>query len=129
MTRHIVIVILTALAVAIVSVGIGESLGQRTMLKQTRIQLDDVQAMLLVNRIGDERKIKSLLARGCVSAASIEIDHSENADMKLLSEFLNGKLDQPTIRYIARQDPNILGELKSFKSKYQNTWQEPQCAN
>ena len=127
MTRRTVIFVFAALVIAILSIGLGESLGERTMLKGVRKQLDGVQAMLLVNRIGDERKIKSLLARGCASAAAIEVDHSENSDMKLLAEFLNGKLDQPTIRYIANQDPNLLKELKKFKSKYGNPWQEPEC--
>lgn len=85
--------------------------------------------MLLVDRIVGERKIKSLLARGCTAEAMATIDHNENSDLKLLAEFANGNLDRPTITYITNQAPNILDELKTFKSKYENTWQEPDCKN
>jgi hypothetical protein len=99
------------------------------MLKQAGIQLDGVQAMLLFDRIRQERKIKSLLERGCLTAATSTLDHDENVDMNLLAEFVRGRLDQPSITYIANLDSNIFNELKTFKSKYGNTWPEPNCNN
>jgi hypothetical protein len=129
MTRRNVYLSVSAILIAFISFAIGESLGQRTMLKQASIQLDGVQAMLLFDRIGKERKIKSLLERGCLTAATSTLDHDENVDMNLLAEFVRGRLDQPSITYIANRDSNILNELKTFKSKYGNTWSEPTCNN
>jgi hypothetical protein len=57
------------------------------------------------------------------------VDHHENSDLKLLAEFVNGDLDRPAITYITNQAPNILDELRTFKSKYGNTWREPECSN
>lgn len=85
--------------------------------------------MLLVDRIVEERKEKSLLAHGCATEAMTMVDHHENSDLKLLAEFVNGDLDRPTITYITNQAPNILDELRTFKSKYGNTWREPECSN
>ena len=116
-------------ALVLLSFVIGESIGQRSMRRPFSIQLDGVQAMLLIDRIVEERKIKSLLARGCASEAMTVVDINENSDLKLLAEFVNGKLDHPTLAYITRQDPNILEELGTFKSKYGSTWQEPDCRN
>jgi hypothetical protein len=99
------------------------------MLRPLGIQVDGVQAMLLIDRIVEERKVKSLLAQGCATEAMRAVDINENADLKLLGEFVNGKLDRPTLDYITHQSPNILEELRTFKSKYGTTWQEPVCKN
>jgi hypothetical protein len=129
MTRRNIYLVLAAAIIAALSVAIGESLGQRSMLKQAGIQLDGVQAMLLFDRIVEERKLKSLLAHGCATEAMTAIDHNENSDLKLLAEFANGKLDQSAVTYISNRDANILNELKTFKSKFGNTWPEPECKN
>jgi hypothetical protein len=129
MSRRNLFFALTIVIIATLAFAIGESLGQRSMLKQAGVQLDGVQAMLLFDRIVEERKIKSLLAHGCATEAMTAIDHDENSDMKLLAEFANEKLEQSTITYIANRDPNLLKELKTFKSKYGNTWPEPECKN
>lgn len=122
-------VFIAMMAIAIAAFVIGDSIGQRSMRKPVRIQVDGLQAMLLVNRIVEERKIKALLAGGCATEAMTAVDHYENSDLKLLTEFVNGNLDEGTITYITNQAPNILNELKTFKSKYGNTWREPQCKN
>ena len=129
MTRRTMIFTLAVVIVAALSFGIGESLGQRSMLRSLKVQLDGVQAMLLVDRIVEERKVKSLLAHGCATEAMTMVDHHENSDLKLLAEFINGNLDRSAITYITNQAPNILNELRTFKSKYGNTWREPECSN
>jgi hypothetical protein len=125
--RNVILAFVIA-AATISSFVIGDSIGQRSMRKPIRIQVDGVQAMLLVDRIVDERKIKSLLAHGCATEAMTMVDHQENSDLKLLSEFVNGDLDLPALTYITNQSPDILNELKTFKSKYGNTWREPECS-
>jgi hypothetical protein len=129
LTRRNVILAFGIVAVAISSFVIGDSFGQRSMRKPIRIQVDGVQAMFLVDRIVEERKVKSLLARGCATETMTMVDHQENSDLKLLTEFVNGDLDRPALAYITNQAPDILNELKTFKSKYGNTWREPVCSN
>jgi hypothetical protein len=113
MTRRTMVFTLAAVIVAALSFGIGESLGQRAMLQSLKVQLDGVQAMLLVDRIVEERKVKSLLAHGCATEAMTRVDHQENSDLKLLAEFVSENLDRPAITYITNQAPNILNELKT----------------
>ena len=116
-----------AVAIAVLSFGIGESVGQRSMLRPLRIQVDGIQAMLLVDRIVEERRIKSLLARGCTTKAMGEVTNNENADLRTLSRFADGKLDQPTIEYISNQDPNLLNELKTLNGAYVDHWSAVEC--
>jgi hypothetical protein len=77
MTRSNVMLVFGAIAIAGLSFAVGESLGQRAMLKALRINLDDVQAMLLVDRVVSERKLKSLLAHDCAIEAMTTVDHNE----------------------------------------------------
>jgi hypothetical protein len=128
MTRRNVLALACAAAViAALFFGIGASLGQRSMVRSLRIQIDSVQAMLLVNRIVEERRIKSLLARGCGNKAIGEITNDENSDLRMLSSFVDDHLDRPTIEYINNQDPKLLDELKTFDGKFVNTWSANEC--
>jgi putative effector of murein hydrolase len=80
MTRRNVVALACAAAImAALFVGIGVSLGQRSMIRSLRIQIDGVQAMLLANRMVKERRIKSLLARGCGNKAIGEIINNESS--------------------------------------------------
>jgi hypothetical protein len=123
--RNWTIIALTVL-LAVVLFGGGVILGQRLMFRTFRLELDGVQARLLIDRIVGEQRIKSLLARGCVREALGDISNGELADRKTLSEFVYGKLDKDTIAYIKRRDPNVLNELDSPKGSYTNTW--PGCS-
>jgi hypothetical protein len=118
---------MTALAVvlAIVLFGIGVILGQRRSIGAFSLQLHGIQATLLFDRIVQERELKSLLARGCLTEAIGEISNNELADRKTLSEFVREKLDRDTIAYINRRDSNILNELDSPAGQFANTW--PGC--
>jgi hypothetical protein len=97
------------------------------MVRSLRSQIDSVQATLLVNRIVEERRIKSLLARGCGTKAIGEITNNENSDLRMLSRFVDSNLDGPTIEYINNQDPKLLNELKAFDGKFVNTWSAGEC--
>ena len=109
---------------AIVLFGVGVIVGQRLMLRAVSVQLRDVQAMLLFNRIVQEREIKSLLTRGCVTQATGEVSNNELADRKTLAGFVHEKLDRDTIAYINKRDANILNEDPPAGS-FTNTW--PGC--
>jgi len=116
-----------AVVAAALSFVIGDSFGQRSMLRQAHVQVEGIQAMLLVDRIVEERKIKSLLMRGCTKEAITAVDINENSDLKLLASYLAKELDQGTIDYINHHDPNMLNELKTFKSKYGDKWPVVEC--
>jgi hypothetical protein len=118
---------LTALSMvlAIMLFGVGVILGQRLMFRGFGVQLRGVQATLLFDRIVQEREIKSLLARGCVTEAMGEISNNELADRKTLADFVRRKLDRDTLAYINTRDPNILNELESPAGSFENTW--PRC--
>jgi hypothetical protein len=125
--RNVVGLAGAAVVIAALFFGIGVSLGQRSMVRSLRIQIDSIQAMVLANRIIEERRIKSLLARGCGNKAIGEITNNENLDLKTLSEFVGNSLDRPTIEYINNLDPKLLDELKTFDGKFVNTWSGTEC--
>jgi hypothetical protein len=106
---------------------VGDSVGQRTMLKGMRVQLDGTQASLAFNRLLDERHWKELLEKGCVAQAAKALDVAEDKDMELLAGFIRGKLDDAAIKYISDRDPGLIEQLKLFKSKYGSTWSEEAC--
>jgi hypothetical protein len=118
---------ITALTVilAIVLFGIGVKLGQGRSFSALSVQLRDIQATLLFDRIVEEREIKLLLARGCVTEAIGAISNDELADRKTLSDFVHEKLDRDTIAYINKRDSNILNELDSPTGSFTNIW--PGC--
>jgi hypothetical protein len=125
MTRRNWIISAAVVLLAIGLIGVGVILGQRLMFRAFSVQLRGVQAMLLVDRVVQERGIKSLLARGCVTEAIGEISNNELADRKTLLEFSHEKLDRNSIAYINKQDPKILNELDAPMGAFTNTW--PGC--
>jgi hypothetical protein len=126
--RIMVVVLVCGFAVA-AAFAIGKSLGQRSMLAAMNVQLDSVQATLAFNRLLDERQLKSLLARGCIEQVAKAIDVAEDKDMELLAGFFNGKIDASAKKYVLDRDPNLVNELKTFKSKYGRSWSEMECKN
>lgn len=121
------------IVLAVALFGVGEIVGQRLMFRAFSSQLRGVQATLLFDRIGQEREIKSLLARGCVTQATGEVSNNELADRKTLSSFVHEGLDRDTIAYIGKRDANILNEDSPVGS-FTNTWpgcqkREPNGAN
>ena len=121
------------IVLAVALFGVGVIVGQRLMFRAFSSQLRGVQATLLFDRIVQEREIKSLLARGCVTQATGEISNNELADRKTLAGFVHEKLDQDTIAYINKRDANILNEDPPAGS-FTNTWpgcqkREPNGAN
>ena len=109
------------IVLAVALFGVGVIVGQRLMFRAFSSQLRGVQATLLFDRIVQEREIKSLLARGCVTQATGEISNNELADRKALAGFVREKLDQDTIAYINKRDANILNDDPPAGS-FTNTW-------
>ena len=105
----------------------GMAMGTRYNLRQLAVVLDDTQAQLAFNRLLEERKLELLLSRGCVTAALQKTRISIDQDMKLLASFSEGGLGRGTVKYINDRDPDFLDALKGFKSKYVDSWIEPEC--
>ena len=125
MKSRVSIITTLTVVLAIVLFGVGVILGQRLMFRTIGVQLRGVQATLLFDRIVQEREIKALLARGCVTQAIGEVSNNELADRKTLSDFVRKKLDRDTIAYINKRDSNILSEVDSPTDSFTNTW--PEC--
>lgn len=126
---RLVIAILACGLMVAAAFAIGDSIGQRSMLSATSMQLDNIQTTLAFNRLIDERQLKSLMARGCIEQAAKAIDVAEDKDMELLAGFVNGKISPWAIKYISDRDPTLVNELKTFKSKYGRSWSEMECKN
>lgn len=119
--------VFSCVVVAAIAFAIGESMGQRSMLKGMSVQLDSVQTTLAFNRLLDERHWKDLLAKGCTAQVAKALDVAEDKDMELLAEFFNGKLDASAIKYVTDRDSALAEQLKSYKSKYGRSWSEEEC--
>lgn len=111
----------------VVAFAVGDSLGQRSMLKAFGPQYDGVQAMLAYNQLDDDRRLQALLSKGCVAQAQSFLDFYEDRETRLLSEFFKGDLDRGTIKYVTDRDPKLVASLSTFKSKYGSRWDEPDC--
>ena len=114
--------------VAILWIGIGIGIGMRSGVRQAALELDNTQAMLAFNRLVKERQLASFLSKGCTTAAAEQVDIRIDQDMKLLSSFTKGNLSPWVIKYINDRDPTLLSKLAEFKSKYGESWKEPECA-
>jgi hypothetical protein len=110
---------------AIVWLGMG--FGMRSSVRRVGIEIDNTQAMLAFNRVLKERKLALLLSKGCVAAAAKEIDIALDQDTKLLSSLFKGELSPWVSKYVNDRDQNFLKSLETFKSKYGDSWKEPDC--
>jgi hypothetical protein len=124
--RNVWMLSLAPLALA-VAFAVGDSIGQRTMLKVASIQLNDVQAILAFNRLHDEREVQSLLDRACVTQAKEYLDFYRDEGLKLLAGFFRGPLSDSTKEYVSLRDPHLLKNLATYRSKYGDTWAAPDC--
>ena len=107
--------------------GIGVAIGMRHVSSQLESELNSTQAMLAFNRILDERQIKLMLSKGCVAEALAKTDIGLDQDTKLLATLFNGRLNPWVSKYITDRDPDFLRKLGEFKSKYGDSWAEPEC--
>ena len=119
--------IIACCGAVLVSFAVGESLGQRSMLAQDNRALSGVQADLAINRLLDERHWAELVAKGCIAQITKSLDIAQDQDKKLIAEHINQGLDASAIQYIAIRDPNLIEELKTFKSTSGESWSEDIC--
>jgi hypothetical protein len=120
--------ILALILIGALSFGLGFLDGRRAGFSAVGVNVDSVQAMLAFNRLLDERHWGSLLANGCVSQAKKALDVAQDQDTELLSELVQRKVDQRTLKYIGDRDSSLLAQLKYFRSKYGSSWDEAPCA-
>ena len=52
---------------------------------------------------------------------------SIDQEMTLLSSFYQENRTTWLNKYISDRDPTLLKQLETYKSKYGNSWTEPQC--
>lgn len=121
------LIVVSFLLAIVVAFFVGDSIGQRAMLREASVQLDGIQAALALNRIEDQRELITLLSKSCVKQAQSVLDFEEDRDTALLSGFFKGKLDSSDIKYITDRDQNLVKSLSSFRSKYGSRWEVPEC--
>ena len=107
--------------------GLGMKIGMNYISGQVDSELNSVQVMLAFNRILDGRQIESLLSRGCSAQALEKTKIAIDQDTKLIASLYKGRLNQKAGTYITNRDPDFLHKLGEFKSKYGDSWQEPEC--
>ncbi len=108
----------------------GLYVGGRSAIRALGYELNGTQAMLAFNRLDDERRVQSLLGAGCIPAAQKQLDIDEDQNKALLAEFFSDRtLPAWARRYVLERDPNLAKNLATFKSKYGNVWEQPDCKN
>ena len=106
---------------------IGLSVGQRSMLRRSDIELESVQAMLLFNKIDDERFLGELLRKGCNETASEHVKFLVDVDMQLMHRFVVGGKMGAASAYIQTRNPEILKEAATYSPRFPNPWAEKTC--
>jgi hypothetical protein len=119
--------ILVLAASVLIALGAGWTLGRHSVRVAVPQDLRSIQAMLAFNRIDEERRLARLIERGCISQAKEEIDFSNDKDLELLSHYAQEGITAHAEKYISDRDPRLLGELRSYKSKYGNVRAEKAC--
>jgi len=127
LNRTHIIWLVVCCAAALVSFSVGERLEQRRMLARDNQALAGVQADLAFNRLLDERHWAELVKKGCTDQIAKSLDVAQDKDKELIAGYINEGLDASAIHYIAIRDPNLIEELKSFKSEYGSSWSEEAC--
>lgn len=121
------VAVIVYIASVIASLLIGANIGQRKAMAHASVEVNGIQADLLFNRILDERKMQSILSRGCVTETQRELDINEDQDMELLAKFFSGELTSQARKYISDREPGLAKALGTFKSKYGDSWVEISC--
>ena len=106
---------------------LGFGLGTRISLQRTALEVDNTQAMLTFNRLLEGRQLEALLSKGCPDAAKEKVDIRIDQDKRLLASLFNGTLSPWVAKYVDDRDPGLRGTLGAFKSKYGDSWVEPEC--
>ena len=119
---------LIVIVYSIVIFWFGIAAGMRSNRHQLAQELDSTQAMLAFNRLLDERRLQSLLLKGCAGAALERTNISMDQDTRLLASLFKGRLSPWVAKYVKDRDLELLNSLPKFKSKYGDSWKEPECS-
>ena len=123
-----------ALAVAaVVVVGLASyRLGLRAGADQAKESfgsvLASVQADLGLSKLQRLRVLEADLARGCSKEALAKLRFDIDSQLYVLSSLYRDHKDTWVVEELAKRDPTIPAQLKSFKSQFGNSWTEPKCA-
>ena len=123
----IIATVVVVLVVIAIGFALGWAMGERRMAMSTADDLKNVQAMLVFNRILDERRLQGLVSSGCANQAADELDYTLDKDTELLSHYVSEGIDAQTQKYISDRDHNLLNAVRTFKSKYGDSWVEKAC--
>ena len=84
--------------------------------------------MLSFNHLQRFREIEEDLSKNCTTEAIEKTRIAIDKELQLLSEFEKENTETWVNKYIADRDPDLLDQLKTFKSKYGKSWTELKCA-
>ena len=115
------------LAIAAGSFIFGQKSGAQIPYQLFSVQLAEVQAQLGVNHLLKFRELENDLSKGCLNEVREKISIAIDQELMLLTEFHKEHRNSTANEYISRQDPQLLKELDSFKSKYSNGFQNLKC--
>jgi len=91
------------------------------------VELDKSQAMLAFNHMVRYRELESDLSKSCYSEALEKAKISKDIELSVLADILKKHPDASFSQYFSDREPNLVEQLKTFKSAYGNSWKEPQC--
>jgi len=103
-------------------------LGAKTNRAEPAAGVAAVQAVLGFNHLLRYRELEADLSKGCSSEALEKVRISIDQETRLLSSYYAEHNSPSVSEYISKRDPTLLTQLKGFKSKYGDSWSEPQCA-
>lgn len=103
--------------------------GASARISHINRQIATTQAMQNFNVLQRYRELEKDLSQGCNSEALEKIKMSKAQELSLLTSFFNEYKDTWVNKYVSDRDPNLIEQLKVYKSPYGNSWVEPKCAN
>ena len=92
------------------------------------VKLDEVQAEFALNHMERYSALESDLSKGCYKEAQEKAKISKTQELSLIAGFLKNHPDSSISELINNRDPKLLEQLKSFKSPYGDSWNEPKCS-
>lgn len=102
-------------------------LGVKTEQDRFSFELSTTQAMLSFNHLTQFKEIETDLSKNCIASSLEKTRIAIDKELMLLSSFEKKNENTWVNKYILDRDPDLLNQLKTFKSKYGNSWRKPEC--
>lgn len=116
------------MAVLLVLVAAGSFvLGAKSSSRRVGVEAVSVQAMQWFNHLLLFRELESDLVKGCSDEALEKVRKSIDMEMTYLSSTYGTYKNTWVGNYILDRDPNLMGELENYKSKYPGGPIKPKC--